>query len=119
VPTYCYTSEDGTVTEERTFSIGKAPRVVRGADGRLLVRDYKAEHPKQRYGDTYPLVSEALGVAESQAKQAEAHSRKIGVPTHFDERGRAIFRSRKHRNDYIKKMKFRDRDAGYGDWAGR
>ncbi len=68
----------------------------------------------------WPIESDAAGVHPDQVPEAIAHAASKGVPTEFNPRtGNPIFRSRKHRNEFLKAHGMRDRDAGYGDYAGQ
>lgn len=117
VPTYCYKTEQGRMAE-LFWPIGKAPKTMT-IDGKVAHRDYRAEHPIQHHADLYPKTSSSCGVSKSQIKQAEAHSRKVGVPTHYNERGDPMFTSRTHQNDFLKATGRRNNDPGWGDYAGR
>ena len=62
----------------------------------------------------WPMRSDALAVWPSQVREAEEHSRKIGVPTQFDSRtGQCILTDRGHRARYMKANGVRDKDGGY------
>lgn len=68
----------------------------------------------------WPLESDAAGVHPSQVADAMEHAASKGVPTEFNRKtGNPIFRSRKHRNAFLKAHGMRDCNAGYGDYAGR
>ncbi len=70
----------------------------------------------QAYGGKggWPLHSDALAVWPSQVREAEAHARKIGVPTSFDPKtGKCILRDRSHRAKYLKANGVCDKDGGY------
>jgi hypothetical protein len=52
MPTYCYTSESGGKTIERSYSMGCAPsKVIVG--GLVYWRDLRAEHQDQKSGDAW------------------------------------------------------------------
>lgn len=118
MPTYCYTTIHGETFEE-AHPMGKAPKHIRLADNRIAFRDLHAEHPIQHHADLYPKASSSCGVAKNQIKEAEAHSRKVGVPTHYNERGDPVFTSRSHQNAFLKATGRRNNDPGWGDYAGR
>jgi len=61
------------------------------------------------------MKSDAVGVAAHQVKEAEEHSQKIGIPTHFTKDGRAILESPEHRKAYCEAIGMFDRNAGYND----
>lgn len=129
MPEYCYRTDGGFCFDLR-FPMGRAVKCAVVRIGKRLLygyRDFTAElttRSNVRHGPGcrgWPLSSEALGVGTDPAaiKRAEAHSRKIGEPTHFcPETGNAILQNRKHRNRYMEKCGFKDRDGGYGDYTG-
>ena len=120
MPMYCYTHEESGMTIERKFGMGRAVRTV-FHDGKKFNRDVVAEHRDSR--DTpgnYPMWSDAMGVLPSQAKELNDHLAKHGVaPCQVDREGRIKLESRHHRNQVLKARNLRDKNAGYGDWAGR
>ena len=62
----------------------------------------------------WPMCSDGLAVWPSQVPEAEAHARKIGVPTEFDKRtGQCILTDRGHRARYLKANEVCDQDGGY------
>lgn len=127
MPSYMYRTDEG-IEWELSFPMGRQPKcaVIRvGKRYYYAYRNFRSElidRPDLRHAPGgWPLHSEAIGVGTrpGDIKRAEKHSLKIGVPTEFDKRtGKAILRSRKHRNAYMKACGFRDRDAGYGDYSG-
>lgn len=59
MPTYCFTTKDGT-THERYFPVGKCPKRIR-VKGKTADRDIAAEHSGQRSGGHgWPMYSDAL-----------------------------------------------------------
>lgn len=67
----------------------------------------------------WPFESDAAGVHPDQVSEAQEHCRKHGVPTEFNPKtGNPVMRSRKHRREFHKVWGVKDRDAGYGDYAG-
>lgn len=80
-------------------------------------RAWDRETPGVPSDSAWPMHSYALGVNPDQRGEAYEHSKEIGVPTQFDRKGDAVFKSRKHRKDYCNAAGFYDRDAGYGDAA--
>lgn len=114
MPVYCYRSEDGD-THERVCKMGQAPCKV-CIDGKEYVRDYQAEHGHVPHSPgLWPMVSTSMGVSPRQRKEAYEESVKMGVPTRFDEKGRAVFETRGQRKRYAQAMGFRDNDGGYSD----
>ena len=78
-------------------------------------RDIMAGPPAGSHPANYPMCSDAMGCNESQIKEFEAHSIKIGVPTHFNDQGQAILVSKEHRRKYAEARGFTDFDGGYSD----
>lgn len=113
MPIYCFTTRAGK-TVERFFPMGQAPEQIR-VGGRVAYRDFLAEHAKTRPAGNWPMLSDALGVNPDQISEAEAHSRSIGIPTHFTADGRAILESPGHRKRYAEALGFFDRNGGYSD----
>ena len=64
---------------------------------------------------TWPMYSDAAGVAPKQVQEARAHSVRIGIPTDFTSDGRAVFTSRLHRKRYCEAVGLYDRNAGFSD----
>lgn len=114
MPTYCYTSDDGTQHIERIYPMGKAPRIL-DIDGLTFKRDFRGELSPRACTGNWPMYSDAAGVHPDQIKEAYEKSVKDGVPTQFTPDGRAIFTSRKHRKDYCRTIGMHDRNGGYGD----
>lgn len=110
MPIYCYTSAKGKRIEE-LHPIGKAPKEV-VKDGVVYDRDIQAEHSKQWTGDLWPIYSEAAGVHPSQVQEAQENWKKKGVPTEFTPDGRAVFRNKSHRRDFLRAAGLHDK-AGY------
>ncbi len=78
------------------------------------------EVPGAQAKGNWPIESDAAGVHPDQVNEAIAHAVNKGVPTEFNRQtGNPIFRSRKHRNDFLRAHGMRDCDAGYGDYAGQ
>lgn len=63
----------------------------------------------------WPLHSDSAGVHPAQRQEAYDDSVRNGVPTVFDELGRAVFTDRAHRRRYLRTYKLRDLDGAYGD----
>ncbi len=92
----------------------KGPFILIG-DHVLARRDFRAELVNTRPAANYPMESDAAGVHPDQRVEAEAHSRSIGIPTHFTEDGAAVFTDPKHRKRYCEAIGMYDRNAGPGD----
>lgn len=63
----------------------------------------------------WPLVSDAMAVHPSQAKEAHALAQKLGVPTDFTKAGQPIFSDANHRKRFCEAHGFYDRNGGYSD----
>lgn len=61
----------------------------------------------------YPMESMGVGVHPRQREAAMEHAAKRGVPTEFTSDGKAVFRDRGHRRDYLKLQGAHDNNA-YG-----
>lgn len=77
--------------------------------------DFKGGCVRTQLSSTWPQHSDAMGVNELQRKDAYNESVRCGVPTHFDEQGRAVFNSPGHRRKYCEALGYYDRNAGYSD----
>lgn len=63
----------------------------------------------------YPITPDACGVHPDQIKEAEAHSRAAGVPTHFTSEGQPIIENNTHYRKYLRSIGMYHREAGYRD----
>lgn len=118
---YCYKTRHGQLAEEE-FPIGTAPpsiQILTPHGMEEAFRDYQAEQGGIR-GERglWPKTSDAVGVLPQQREEAMRESKEVGVPTVFNDAGQAVFRSRRHLNQYLRATGRRDNDAGYGDYAG-
>lgn len=59
------------------------------------------------------VESNAMGVHPSQRQEAMAEAERVGVPTHFNEKGNPVFHDRGHWKRYMKAHNFVDLDS-YG-----
>lgn len=132
MPRYNYRRADTGLIVEVTLTIAEMQRRQR-PDGSILLGKNEAGSPWNgarvkafrdfaselgtiaTQGTGWPLLSEGAGVQQSQVKEATEHARKLGVPTDFTRDGRAIFRDRNHRKQYLKAHGLHDRNGGYGD----
>lgn len=116
MPTYCYTTRNGSNTVDRYFPFGMAPKKIR-VGGRVADRDVVAEHSStSSTPGNWPMESDAAGVCPTQIDEVQRHSMKIGVPTQFNRKtGAAIFRTRRHRKKYLEAIGMFDRDGGHSD----
>lgn len=65
----------------------------------------------------WPRYSDFIGVNPDERQAAMEESKKLGVPTYFNEDGDAYFESRAHENRYIRATGQYHKNAGYGDVA--
>jgi len=128
-PFYCYKREDNGKVVTVAMTMKKMAMRQNGDRIRLTaqedredgpgmaVRDYPSEHGRsgRRMHKTFPMLSDAAGVAPHQAKEAEEHSRRIGIPTEFTRDGRARFTDARHRKRYCEAVGLYDRNGGYSD----
>ena len=86
-------------------------------DGCALIRDCASDWARQgtTQSSCWPMVSDSMGVSETQIEEAEQHSIKEGVPTHFNELGQAVFNSQSHYKKYAEKYRFFAKNGGYSD----
>lgn len=112
MPTYCFTSEDGTFVH-KVFTVAGRPATVTEGD-KLFFRNVICEHSRISSANPWPQKSCALGVGVDQIDSAEKASFEAGVPLTFDRKtGDANIQSNQHRNAVLESMKFHDLDAGY------
>lgn len=114
---YCFICPTCKAKKEVTLSVSErnTPQLCDN-DAFVMNRDYEAEFCGTKViGEIWPLVSAAAGVGASQVEQATRHSYEIGVPTHFNSEGDAIFTSRSHRKKYLSAIGMFDRSACFGD----
>ena len=97
-------------------------RITRGGvlidnDFTALIRDKATEwlRVSTREPSCWPMVSDSMGVGEGQQREAEEHSVKQGVPTHFNDIGQAVFESPSHLKKYAEKYEFYSKNGGYSD----
>lgn len=79
----------------------------------LKVGKAAVEHHTTGY-QGYPIKSVGLAVHPDQVKEAQEHSKKLGVPTEFTKDGRAILRDASHRKAYLKAYNMMDRNSFTG-----
>lgn len=76
--------------------------------------------PGTRSKSAWPFESDAMGVHPAQVAEAEAYAARCGCPTHYNPvTGNPEVQNPEHRNALMKINGLADRDAGYGDYAGR
>jgi|HubBroStandDraft_2_1064218.scaffolds.fasta_scaffold109510_2 hypothetical protein len=85
----------------------------------VTAEEFELAFPSQpvsgtRISQFKPMASEALAYHPDQLELAEAHLKKIGVPTEIDKLGRPIIRTRQHRRELFAKLKIMDRNSYSG-----
>lgn len=103
------------MTERHAAVTGEPDGTIRLEDGSFARRNYRAEHTNVPPSGNYPMSSTAAGVHPEQRKEAETHSREIGIPTHFTGEGDAVFTSRAHRKEYCEAIGMYDRNGANSD----
>jgi hypothetical protein len=63
----------------------------------------------------WPMASDAMMVHPSQAQEATANAREIGVPTEYLPDGRPVLTSAAHRKAFARAHHMIDRNGGYSD----
>jgi len=116
MPTYCYVHPKTKRIIEKVLPMGKA-RDSMTIKGVRCKRCLPAEMAGQGglSPTTWPMRSNALAVHPSQRRQYMEFAAKNGVPTHFDERGKPVLRSKNHRKQYAELVGATDFDGGFGD----
>jgi hypothetical protein len=115
MPTYVYTTKDGTHTEERTCAVAKRPKRIKTAHGWAYL-DIAGMH--RGYRDTpgnWPMTSDALACHPNQVAEFSRRAIELGVPTEYTKSGKPILTSKGHRNAYMNMRQAFDLDAGYSD----
>jgi hypothetical protein len=118
MPTYCYRTEDGEIID-RVFPRGEAPGEVRLEDGRMAVRDLRAElagstvsvRGQGASSRTWPLTCYASGVHAHQAGELRKYLRDRGCPTEISPDGDPIYTSAAHRKKALKVRGMHDRNS--------
>ena len=115
MPIYCFSDDRGNVVE-RFHEIGKCPRKIR-IKGRTYRHDLGAEHSGFRNTPgTYPMVSEAAGVAPDQVPEMMRQCKAAGISgMRFDSTGAAVFADKSIRKRFCEMRGLYDRNGGYGD----
>jgi len=114
--TYCYKNEKTNKIYDSYYPMGKAPKFIE-VEGVKCDRCFEAEIASQHSASpsVYPMISRALAVHKTQRKQYSEFAKENGVPTHFDEKGHPVFKSKGHRKAYAELVGATDFDGGYGD----
>lgn len=121
MPIYEFKSEDGEIIE-RFFSFKEKPSSIK-IDGKEYVAQIGTiigcvvKKPKGFGGkpcSTWPRESAAMGVSETQVKDAMAEDRRKGVPTDYTKDGNPILTSPGHEKAYMKAHGFHHRGGAMG-----
>jgi hypothetical protein len=113
--TYSYTTSSGKIVDLR-FPCGEAPQTFTMPDGETVTRDVAYEVAKGGHSSgNWPMYSDAMGCNPDQIPEMAEHSVRVGVPTQFDDQGRAILTSPRHRKEYGMAIGLYDRNAGHSD----
>jgi hypothetical protein len=121
MPTYVYKTANGkrvelTMTIAEMEARQRKNGTIRLPGGKIGRRDYSAESlPATTPAGCWPMENWAIGVTPQQRFKAMREAAAGGVPTEFNDRGRAIIRSRKHYKEYCRFRGVRNFDAGYSD----
>lgn len=121
MPTYCYKREDNGDRFELTMTIREMSerqddrQRIKLPSGVWATRDYISEDSRRPPPGNWPMASDAAGVHPDQRKEAQDHSKTIGIPTEFTADGAAVFRSPSHRKRYCEAIGLFDRNAGPSD----
>lgn len=112
MPLYRYKCDNGHITEQ-WFNMDAVTKDVQcPMCGKTAAREYGA---RTQGTTTWPLYSDAMGVAPSQVQQAMTDAHQKGVKLEFTSDGRAIFQSAKHRREVCRAYGMIDRNGGYSD----
>ena len=123
IPTYCFRVIKTNEPREVFLSYSEYDtRITSGGvfldrDFTALMRDKAPEWARvaTRLPSCWPMVSDSMGVGEGQQREAEEHSIKEGVPTHFNDIGQAVFDSPSHLKKYAERYEFYSKNGGYND----
>lgn len=104
IPTYCYSTEDGTEVHDRIFRMGEAPEQITLDDGRVAKRSFQAENsPRKARGEGWPMEPcVASGVNAAQAPELRKFLEDRGCSTEVTGNGDPIYRSPSHRKQALK-----------------
>lgn len=121
MPTYCFVNMETGKSIELTMTVRELEEhqsdgIFTMDDGTKLKRDYWTEkHGHRHCPGNYPFHSVAAGVGIKQRRKAIEEATAMGIPTHFDEKGRAVFESKEHRRKYCEAVGLHDLNGGYSD----
>ena len=98
----------------KDFKMPPRSRIFRYDSKTDEVVEVKKKAPRKTKA-TWPLLSDAAGVAESQVGEARHKFAELGLPTEVLNDGRVVFTSQKHRKEHCEAVGLYDRNGGYGD----
>lgn len=111
MPTYCYTTDDGT-TVERVFKRENVRKRIQLPDGRWAYRDYAAEHVGVPPTKGWPMEPcWASGVHASQAQELRDHYKKHGLNVRVTDGGDPIYESSAQRKKALECRGMVDRSS--------
>jgi len=106
---FCYKTKDGEI-EERSYSIGKAPRFVMVGSKparRCLAAEIGSIAMPSLKG--WPFTCCASGVHASQAPDLRKHLTDAGIPTEVTDDGDPVYRSAAHRRQALRARGIHDK----------
>lgn len=123
MPRYTFMADDGDCFDQFYVSAANAPdeivqnnkTYIRQLNFGSYVQVKNGRDAGGKPCSTWPMESEALGVAPQDAPRAMAEDRRLGVPTDYSREGNPIFNSAKHRKQWCKAHGYHDRNAGFSD----
>ena len=71
--------------------------------------------PRTEPGSMYPMCSDAAGINPDHRVEQMAADKKMGVETHYNREGQAVFTDKGHRKRYCEAHGMYDRNGSYGD----
>lgn len=112
MPVYCYKAKDGEVVD-KVFRMGKAPKKITLADGRVAERSFQAENLPRAAGRGWPMEPcFASGVSATQAPELRKFFADHGCKTEVTNDGDPIYTSPGHRKKALKLRGMYDK-SGY------
>lgn len=117
MPTYSYSTRDGSLTIERFYPLGKQPPRVR-VGGRVYVRNPVADHASVAPTPSISgeIDSLSMGVLRSQVAEAQAVADQLGCKgTRYNRDGTVSFASRSAKKRFMLRHGFWNNDPGYSD----
>ncbi|ANS05273.1 hypothetical protein [uncultured Mediterranean phage] len=91
--------------------------VVYKINGKAVSRSKFNKNPKgagniiRSWESRLVIKCDGSGVHPGDREEAMAHAKKHGVPTYFDEQGRAHYTSLRHQTDHLRTIGFHNKDG--------